>query len=158
MAPRRCPVCKAGRLTKRAIQERLAVCGHTFSARLSALECSACGERLLAGPGLERFELRVAVELGRAGESSGEAMRFMRKAIGLRALELAELLRVTPETVSRWETGKQPMDHRAMAVVAALVLERYDGRSAMYDTLRALLSPRRLRRSVELSLGDATAA
>lgn len=158
MAPRRCPVCKLGRLSKRDRVERISVRGHTFSARLAVRECSACGEQLLAGPDLERFELRVAVELARAGEASGEAMRFMRKAVGLQGRELAELLRVTPETVSRWETGKQPMDHRAMAVVGALVVERFEGRSAMHDTLHALLAPRRLRRSIELSLGDATAA
>lgn len=158
MAPRRCPVCKSGRLRKRETTERLSTCGHTFSARLETLECSACGERLASAANLERFELRVAVELARAGLASGEAMRFMRKTLGLQALELAELLRVTPETVSRWETGKQPMDHRAMAVMGALVIERFEGRSAMHDTLRALLSPRRLRRSVELSPQETPAA
>lgn len=42
-----------------------------------------------------------------------------------------------------------------MAVLGALLLESIEGRSAMRDTLDALLSPRRLRRRVDLS--DSTA-
>ena len=96
-------------------------------------------------------------ECARAGESSGEVMRFMRKAAGLRALELAELLGVTPETVSRWETGKQPLEHRAMAILGSIVVERYEGRNSTLENLKALRNPRKLGRKIELSLNEATA-
>ena len=54
---------------------------------------------------LDRFEIEVALALARAGAHSGDAIRTMRKAVGLSATALAELLDVSLETVSRWENG-----------------------------------------------------
>ncbi|HCF56532.1 MAG TPA: hypothetical protein DFS52_00855 [Myxococcales bacterium] len=34
----------------------------------------------------------------------------MRRALGLRSRDLAELLDVSPETVSRWENATRPVD------------------------------------------------
>ena len=47
----------------------------------------------------------------------------MRKSVPLSAVELASLLRVAPETISRWETGERAVDRAAWLVVRALVLE-----------------------------------
>ena len=149
---KRCERCKTGKLEKTEALDSVEVGQHLFTARVPALKCRECGELYFDGPSLERFELRVAVELARSGEATGDVMRFMRKAAGLRALELAELLGVTAETVSRWETGRQPMEHRAMAVVGALVVERFEGRTSTLDNLKALRSPKKLGRRVELSL------
>jgi YgiT-type zinc finger domain-containing protein len=154
---KRCVHCKTGKLQKTEAPDTVAVGTHVFSAKVPALKCRACGEVYFLGPSLERFELRAAVELARAGEASGEVMRFMRKVAGLRAAELAGLLAVTPETVSRWETGKQPMERRAMAVLGALVIERFEGRTAVLENLQALRKPRKLGRRIELSLNEAAA-
>ncbi|MFZ5439517.1 MAG: type II TA system antitoxin MqsA family protein [Myxococcota bacterium] len=153
-----CARCRTGKLEKTVAPDSVEVGEHLFTARVPALKCRECEELYLDGPSLERFELRVAVELARAGEASGDVMRFMRKAAGLRARELAELLGVTPETVSRWETGKQPMEHRAMAVVGSLVVERFEGRTSTLDNLRALQHPRRLARRIEFSLAELSAS
>lgn len=154
---KRCSNC-SGKVEKTQAPESVRVGRHLFSARVPAFRCRDCGEVYFQGPALERFELLVAVELARAGEASGEVMRFIRKALGLKAAELAELLDVTPETVSRWETGKQPLEHRAMAVLGSLVIERAEGRTAVLDTLKALRTPRKLGRRVELSLTGAPAS
>jgi putative zinc finger/helix-turn-helix YgiT family protein len=153
----KCERCKTGKLEKTVARATVEVARHVFTAKVPALKCRECGEVYFDGRSLERFELRAAVELARAGEATGEVMRFMRKAVGLKAQELAELLAVTPETVSRWETGKQPVEHRAMAVVGALVVERFEGRTSTYDNLKALKSPRKLGRRVELVLSEAPA-
>ncbi len=149
---KRCERCKTGKLEKTVAPDSVEVGKHVFTAKVPGLKCRQCGEIYFDGPSLERFELRVAVELARAGESSGDVMRFMRKTAGLRAMELAELLGVTPETVSRWETGKQPVEHRAMAVVGALVAERLEGKTSTLDNLKALRRPRKLAREIELTL------
>lgn len=154
----RCARCKTGKLMKTVAPGSVEVGKHVFTAKVPALNCRNCGEVYFDGPSLERFELRAAVELARAGEASGEVMRFMREAAGLRATELAELLGVTPETVSRWETGKQPMEHRAMAVVGSLVVERLEGRTSTLDNLKALRSPKKLGRRIELSLSEMNAS
>jgi transcriptional regulator with XRE-family HTH domain len=47
----------------------------------------------------------------------------MRKALGLRAADLAEMLDVTPETLSRWETGKLPMGRTSWLTLSSLALD-----------------------------------
>jgi putative zinc finger/helix-turn-helix YgiT family protein len=148
---KRCPEC-GGKVEKALVADTVEVGRHEFTARVPAFKCRGCGEVYFDGPALEKLELRAAVELAKAGESSPEVMRFMRKALGMKAAELAALLDLTPETVSRWETGKQPLEHRAMAVLGSLVIERSEGRTAVLDTLKALQKPRKLGRVVKLSL------
>jgi putative zinc finger/helix-turn-helix YgiT family protein len=153
---KRCERCKTGKMEKTKAPDTVGVGKHVFSATVPAFKCRECGEVYFHGPSLERFELRAAVELARAGEASGEVMRFMRKATGMRAAELAELLAVTPETISRWETGKQTIERRAMAVLGSLVIERFEGRTAVLDNLKALREPRKLARRIQLSLNEVT--
>lgn len=152
---KRCPKCD-GKVEKTLVPDTVEVGRHVFSARVPAFKCRGCGEVYFEGAGLEQLELRAAVELARAGDATPESMRFMRKALGFKAAELAELLAVTPETVSRWETGKQRLEHRAMAVLGSLVIERAEGRTAMLETLEALRKPRKLGRTVKLSLTAAS--
>lgn len=147
----RCASCRVGRLRKTRAVDHLTIASHTFSARLPALRCASCGEHFFDAQGLARFELRIAVSLARSGVASGEAMRFLRKVAGMRAADLAELLDVTPETVSRWENGKQALDRRALAVLAALVIDQSEGRAVVLDALRAFRYPTRLARRVEFS-------
>jgi len=72
-----------------------------------ALICEKCGTVLRTDipdmPGLI-----AAVSVGRSKEPlklNGQEIRFLRKAIGLTARELARDLDVSEETVSRWENG-----------------------------------------------------
>src|SRR5438477_6057478 len=99
---KRCPKCD-GKVEKTLVPDTVEVGRHVFSARVPAFKCRGCGEVYFDGPALEQLELRAGVELAKSGDATPESMRFMRKALGLKAAELAELLDVTPETVSRWE-------------------------------------------------------
>jgi DNA-binding transcriptional regulator YiaG len=91
---------------------------------------------------MEAFDLAVSRELGGRAVCTGEALRFMRSALGLRAADLARLLDVTPETMSHWETGKAPVPRSAFAVVAALVDDAAEGRTATRARLERLASSR----------------
>jgi DNA-binding transcriptional regulator YiaG len=102
------------------------------------------------GPALGDFDLAVAGKLARAGITDGEAIKFMRKAVGLSAVALAELLDTSPETVSRWERGVSRMDRAAFAILAGIVLEKADHRSETLDRLRALRRPARLGQLVQI--------
>ena len=108
---------------------------------MPALRCPKCKEVYLDGPALVRFELEVAWELARLGTRSGEAVRFMRKAIGLTARALAALLGVAPETVSRWETGQRTVDTPTFAVLGRLVGDKIVGSRETTDLLEAQLAP-----------------
>lgn len=53
---------------------------------------------------LGRLELEAAIAvLTQAGSINGDELKFARKAMDLRQPDLAALLDVTTETVSRWE-------------------------------------------------------
>lgn len=77
----------------------------------SALQVACeCGERGVIIPNL--FGLIAAVAIARAQNPvklNGREIRFLRKTLEMPAKALAEMLEVSPETVSRWETDKQPI-------------------------------------------------
>lgn len=148
---KRCIQCKGDRLVETTAEERLEVAGKTFAASVPVIRCADCGESYYPGPALELFELEVAGELARHGEVSPEAFRFMRKALGFPAVELADLLDVAHETVSRWEHGRLPIERRAAALLSALVLDRLEGRTSTLDRLKALLKPEPLPSLVRLA-------
>lgn len=151
---KRCSRCD-GALTSRKVDVSREVAGHVFVASLPARFCKACGETSYEAAVLQRFDLHVANRLAEAGLGNGMAFRFMRKALGLRAVDLAELLDVSAETLSRWETEKRALDRGALAVLAACVRDALAGRTSTLDTLRALRTPRTLEKRVQLDLtGD----
>lgn len=138
----RCVQCKHMGLERSQTEDQIEVGERTFTATLPVQVCPGCGETYIGFEDLGRFEHTVAATLARDGTSSPEAFRFMRKAIGMPAVELAELLDVTPETVSRWEHGKLRVERRALALLGSMVLERLEGRTSMVDYLRSLSEPR----------------
>jgi DNA-binding transcriptional regulator YiaG len=94
-----------------------------FTGTLPAEQCSVCEKKQIAIDDLIRFEHAVARNIARHGPVTGASLRYMRKSIPLAATALAELLRVAPETISRWETGERPVDRAAWLVVRQLLLE-----------------------------------
>lgn len=137
----RCVQCGHVGLEDGQADDQIVIGERTFTASLPAQICPECGESYTGLEALGQLELAVAAALARDGTRSPEAFRFMRKALGLPAVELAELLDVTPETISRWEHGKLRVERRALALIGALVLEREEGRSTILDHLRALKDP-----------------
>lgn len=75
-------------------------------------ECGECGwGSEMSLQDLAAFERRAArVILLDVAEPDVAVYRYARKSLGLKQAELAALLGVAPETVSRWETGAQAMD------------------------------------------------
>src|SRR6266849_2127940 len=75
-------------------------------------------------PGLE-----AAMAVARIADEfklNGQEIKFLRRAIGVKAADLARFLDVTPETVSRWETGKEFISTNAERVL----------RMRVYNTLK----------------------
>src|SRR5215216_1018876 len=69
-------------------------------------KCSSCGELLFDDAEVERQERAAAATLVERGIRTAAAFRLVRKVAGFKAIEIAELLDVRPETVSRWERGE----------------------------------------------------
>jgi putative zinc finger/helix-turn-helix YgiT family protein len=119
----KCVMCDSGKVRKANVKWQVTVDGTRFFAKLPGLVCDNCKEEYIDAPVLGRFEVRVAFELAHRGKMSAEAFRFMRTAIGLPSKDLAKMLGVKPETISRWEHGKRELDRCAFALLGGLVCE-----------------------------------
>lgn len=133
----RCAQCDSRQLRKAHVTADRNVAGIEFTAELAALKCAKCGEEYVSDETLKGFELAVAIELGSHGKATPDALKFMRKALGMRAVDLAGLLGVTADTVSRWERGAVPIDAVVFAVLGFLALDARDGKSTMLEFLKA---------------------
>ena len=144
MVLKKCVKCGSRSLVKDALEDTILVGGRTFVAALQARRCEACGEVYVDGRALEAFEKAVDLKLAQDGPATGETFRRLRKALGLRAAEVAELLDIRTETVSRWETGATNVDRAAWAMLATMMIERAANSTATIDRLRALREPPKL--------------
>lgn len=150
-----CTRCDKERVVAITLDDSMDVCGHTFTAQLPAEKCEACGQIAIQGHDMKLFELRIAIELAKAGARTGDVFKFLRKAVGLDHAGLAELLDVPVEFIGYWERGDWPVDPRAHAVVSSLVLAKFEHKPASLDPLAVLREPRKLARKVRLTLIDA---
>jgi putative zinc finger/helix-turn-helix YgiT family protein len=137
----KCVNCNCKSLKKSSTTERVVLSGITFTGKVPATECAECGESYVALDDLGDFELAVSERLASLGVRTGETFKYMRKALGLRAIDLAELLGIAPETISRWENG-EPEEH-AFVLLGGMVADRVDGRDSTVKRLRAMRSPGR---------------
>jgi putative zinc finger/helix-turn-helix YgiT family protein len=149
-----CPICNEGTMQPAERTLRAEVNGHVFIATVMGRRCDACNEGVIDGRDLEQFELAVASALADAGDASGEAFRYARKTLGLTAAELAAVLGVTPESISRWENAKHPIDPMALTIVALLVRDAAAGSTALLDALRARTVAKPLAKRVTLKLAS----
>src|SRR5689334_17175942 len=77
-----------------------------FEFEISGQQCKACGEILFKLSERGRMEQLAVAQIVARGIRSGKEFKFVRKLAGLRANEIAEMLGVRKETVSRWERGE----------------------------------------------------
>jgi YgiT-type zinc finger domain-containing protein len=150
-----CERCKGQKFASITVEDTIDVSGHTFAAKVPATQCQACGQIVIQGGDLKLFELRVAVELAKAGIRDKEAFKFLRKALSMEHRGLAHILDVPEEFIGYWEGGAWAVDLRAHAVLCGLVLARFDQRPSALDCLGILRQPRTLARTVRVHLVDA---
>ena len=147
-----CKTC-GGRSTRIRQREEVLVSGRRFVVTLPARSCRSCGVSVDPASH-ERMDLEIACELARDGPASGETFRFMRTALGMRAVELADLLGVAAETVSRWENEQRSVDGPAWIALGSIVLEKARLTVSTLERLRALRGPRARARSVRIVLPE----
>jgi putative zinc finger/helix-turn-helix YgiT family protein len=150
-----CERCEREKVIDVVIDDSMDVCGHTFTTQMPATRCLACQQVVIQGEHVRRFERRVAAEIAKAGLRASEAFRFLRTTLGLSDASFADLLDVPVDYVGYWESGKWPVDPRALAVLAGLVLAAFEGKHSALDSLRVLRAPRKLARKVRLHLDGA---
>jgi DNA-binding XRE family transcriptional regulator len=96
----RCPNCrKEG--TLRDWEGQLELLGVQVVGR--GTRCASCGETVFDSGEVDRQQREAIGLIAARGVRKGNELKLARKALDMRASELAELLDVRPETVSRWE-------------------------------------------------------
>lgn len=83
--------------------------------------CPACDAKSPRIPRINDLHAAIgrAIALQKIPLSGNEA-RYLRKHLGLQAKEWAVLLRLPPETLSRWENGKQVIGAQSDSLIRAL--------------------------------------
>lgn len=137
----KCINCGKADLVRDTVPHTLTVAGVEFATELPGQRCPACGYSTVHGPAAVRFELLVAAELVKRGLRGGASFKFMRKALGMKAIEIAEAFNVAPETVSRWENGQREVDWPEFMLLGFLVDDKLAGRTTTLARLKALAEP-----------------
>ena len=114
--PRKCMYCRENRVVPTVLSshvEDMEHDGREFSVELQdfrVLKCQNCGEMVIDDAASEALTqaLRAA-----AGLLAPDEIRRSREALGYTQRELADSLRISMYTLSRWETGAQ-IQQRAM--------------------------------------------
>ncbi len=127
----------------------------TFEGTVAGVRCSACGGHVYDGPDLGRFERLVALRLLSLGISTGAEARFLRKNAGIKALDLAAMLGVTPETISHWENGKSQPSPSELAVILQLTREELERDVRSRKLLQPAPTTRELLERIRSPQGDA---
>ena len=154
---KRCAMCRSDDLreTTEAVEVAVPTDSAPFRVRVSgvaSVKCGSCRESFLDGPDLARAELLAAGEAIARGLRGGATLKFVRKALGLRAVELGELLDVSAETVSRWENGHRAAERSVWNTLADLVTDKLGGKTATLERLKAPAKPQIPKQPVRLRL------
>lgn len=93
---------------------------------LTIYKCS-CGEKMPQIPDISGLHRKIGVAIAKSKKAlNGPEVRFLRKELGLKANELAELLGVYKVSVSRWETGKEQIGVANDRLVRVLYLRKIE--------------------------------
>ena len=121
------------------------------------ITCEECGAAETVIESLKELIVTAAVALSFVPyKLNDEEIRFCRKAIGKSGKDLALLLGVKPETVSRWENGKQPINDATEKIFRQIVVVELKDSVPHLEDIRyeniftLILSPVRNQRDVPL--------
>ncbi len=139
---KKCQQCGGSDVRAATLDDVRVLDGQRFAAQIKGQKCGACGERYYpGGAGPSPAEAQAAAALARGGIRGPEGFKFLRRAVGLKSSELAALLNLRVETLSRWENGRAAIDRAAAAALCALAADKIAGRSDMRDRLEAMRAP-----------------
>jgi DNA-binding transcriptional regulator YiaG len=135
-----CPKCGSTRQISREKIERVELDPLSIDVVQPQTLCAQCG-LMLAAPLPEDVDLACARLLADLGNATGGAFRFLRRSLRFKATDVATLLRVRPETISRWENSDRQVDRAAWLALAAIVDDRIQDRRTTEDRIRATDHP-----------------
>ena len=107
-------------------------------ANLTIYQCS-CGEEVPLIPHAEELHKVIAFELVKSKSLlSGPEVRFLRKQLGMKAVDLAEMLGVSKVTVSRWENGEEKIGAANDRLIKLFLIKKMEEELKSYLSLKEL--------------------
>jgi putative zinc finger/helix-turn-helix YgiT family protein len=101
--------------------------------------CPQCGEYEVAIPQLDNLHKAIAQALIRkSSRLTAAEIRYLRKYLGWSGANFASYMGATPETVSRWETGAEPMGAQADRLLRLMVVTRAPVTDYSLDVLKKI--------------------
>ena len=138
-----CDECGGAAIVERNAIRRYDVGGlpHVELHGIEVTRCRQCGKESIAIPRLAQLHRAIAEAFVRQRRMlAPPEIRFLRKHVGLSGSDFAQLMGVARETVSRWETGAQPMGTVADRLLRMLVVTHEASESYAVDELLRGLS------------------
>jgi len=137
-----CPTCHEGvmRESARTYEVHVTAYPNPVTVRVTgvpALLCGSCGDVMFRGDTAERAELLASRVLVERGFRVGGVLRLARKTLGYRASDLAGLLGVANETVSRWENDHFAVDPATWVTLGSLIADELGGDRETLNRLAA---------------------
>jgi hypothetical protein len=142
----KCTDCGGAEFRAAKKKDKLVVGERTYSGEVDASKCVKCGTMFVPASALVAFERSVGAHIAEHGPIAGAELAFLRTLLTVRATELAELLSVRAEHVSRWENDRVPIDRNAWMVVGDLVRDVIAGRDDTRRRLASLARPPKAKR------------
>jgi len=103
--------------------------------------CPECGEEEIVIPNIEDLHRAISQSIARRpGHLKPQEIRYLRTYLGYSSVDFANLVGVTPETVSRWENPTTPKKMSRLAARLLRMLAQYGEPSRTYDLEAILLS------------------
>ncbi len=105
----KCPICAGELVVIRDQPYKYTQCGlEVVLLGITQYRCNVCNETIASIPNTEQLHTTIALGICKDNKALllPEEIKFLRKELGLKAVELARAMGVKPEAVSRWENGK----------------------------------------------------
>jgi putative transcriptional regulator len=134
----KCDDCGGPATTERNAVRRYIIGGlpHVELHGVEVTTCQKCGKEGIAIPRIGQLHRVLADAFVRQRRMLAPVeIRYLRKHIGLSAADFAQMMGVARETVSRWETGAQPMGAVADRLIRLLVLRHEPTECYVVDDL-----------------------
>lgn len=108
---------------------------------VEVIRCNSCGKETIGIPRLAQLHRVIAHRfVAQQRMLATVEIRFLRKQIGLSGVDFAQRMGVSRETVSRWESGAQPMGAVADRLLRLIVITHEPPESYAVDDLLSELS------------------
>jgi putative zinc finger/helix-turn-helix YgiT family protein len=139
----RCLECGGGTKARRSYKYHYTESGlsNFFLNGITVHTCAKCGAEFPELPAVQNLHAAIGkAVLAQREALRGEEVRFLRKEMGIKAKDFAEMLGVTKVAVSRWENSKKPLNSIADRLIRCVfLLHRLKEKEETPDEIRTFL-------------------